>query len=150
LVDPGADDWYLCGPAAAVTGWRSTLLAADVPADRIHRELFHTGPDLAMPRQASPTAAGVLTITLDDRTTQTSFAPADTVLEAVLRARPEAPFACRGGICGTCRAMLVTGEVAMDANFALEADELDRGFVLTCQARPTTASVTVDYDSGAR
>ena len=72
--------------------------------------------------------------------------PADTVLDAVLRARPEAPFACRGGICGTCRAMLVTGEVAMDANFALEADELDRGFVLTCQARPTTASVTVDYD----
>lgn len=150
VVDPGAEDWYLCGPAAAVAGWHSTLLAADVPAERIHRELFHTGPDPAVPRPARAKASGVLTVTLDGRSTQTSFVPADTVLDAVLRARPEAPFACRGGICGTCRAMLVIGEVAMDANFALEDDELDRGFVLTCQARPTTASVSVDYDCAAR
>ncbi|HUR74946.1 MAG TPA: 2Fe-2S iron-sulfur cluster-binding protein, partial [Sporichthya sp.] len=55
-------------------------------------------------------------------------------------------FACRGGVCGTCRATVQAGSVEMDANFALEPDELERGFVLTCQARPTSDEVTVDYD----
>ena len=60
--------------------------------------------------------------------------------------RPDVPFACAGGVCGTCRARLVEGEVAMDANFALEPEELERGFVLTCQSHPHSATVVVDYD----
>jgi ring-1,2-phenylacetyl-CoA epoxidase subunit PaaE len=150
LVDPDADDWYLCGPAGAVEAWRACLLARGVATERVHRELFHVGPPVPVPvpvpRAPSPVAAGALSVTLDGRTTATAFSATDTVLDAVLRVRPEAPFACRGGVCGTCRAMLVDGEVAMDANFALEADELGRGFVLTCQARPITASVTLDFD----
>ncbi|MET3165134.1 UNVERIFIED_ORG: Na+-transporting NADH:ubiquinone oxidoreductase subunit NqrF [Arthrobacter sp. UYEF10] len=63
-----------------------------------------------------------------------------------LRVRPDVPFACAGGVCGTCRAKLVTGTVTMDENYALEQDELDKGYVLTCQSHPTSKDVTVDFD----
>ena len=65
---------------------------------------------------------------------------------AALRVRPDVPFACAGGVCGTCRAKVVTGSVTMDENYALEQDELDKGYVLTCQSHPTTKEVTVDFD----
>ena len=61
--------------------------------------------------------------------------------------RADVPFACRGGVCGTCRARLVEGEVAMDENYALEPDEIEHGYVLTCQSHPTTERVVVDYDA---
>jgi ring-1,2-phenylacetyl-CoA epoxidase subunit PaaE len=146
VVSTDVDDWYLCGPQAAVEEWRGALLAAGVPAARIHRELFHAGPALPAPRVDAPSGAGSLTFTLDGRTSEVDLGPADTLLDAVLRVRPDAPFACRGGVCGTCRATVLTGAVRMDANFALEGDELERGFVLTCQSRPSTGSVRVDFD----
>jgi ring-1,2-phenylacetyl-CoA epoxidase subunit PaaE len=65
----------------------------------------------------------------------------------VLRERTDAPFACKGGVCGTCRARLVEGEVAMDQNWALEDEELARGYVLTCQSHPRTDKVVLDYDA---
>jgi ring-1,2-phenylacetyl-CoA epoxidase subunit PaaE len=70
-----------------------------------------------------------------------------SVLDAAQRVRGDLPFACKGGVCGTCRAMVTDGEVTMRRNFALEEDELAAGYVLTCQALPTTDTVTVDYDS---
>jgi len=146
VLSPDTDDWYLCGPQAAVEEWRDTLLAAGVPGERIHRELFHAGPALPAPRVDAPSGAGTLVFTLDGRTSEVDLGPADTLLDAVLRVRPDAPFACRGGVCGTCRATVLDGKVAMDANFALEGDELERGFVLTCQSRPNTESVRVDFD----
>ena len=60
--------------------------------------------------------------------------------------RPDVPFACAGGVCGTCRARLVSGSVQMTENYALEPDELERGYVLTCQSHPTSDAVVVDYD----
>ncbi len=141
-----AEDWYLCGPGEAVEEWRAVLAEAGVPERRVHRELFHAGPVIRAPQAAAKPTAGELQFTLDGRTTSTEFRDGDTVLDAVLRMRPDAPFACRGGVCGTCRAGLLAGQVEMDANYALEGDELDRGFVLTCQARPTTETVTVDFD----
>jgi ring-1,2-phenylacetyl-CoA epoxidase subunit PaaE len=69
------------------------------------------------------------------------------VLEAVLRVRNDAPFACRGGVCGTCRAKLLDGKVEMERNFALEDDEVDAGYVLTCQSHPSTPKVSLDYDA---
>ncbi|MGQ0464738.1 MAG: 1,2-phenylacetyl-CoA epoxidase subunit PaaE [Sporichthyaceae bacterium] len=140
-----AEDWYLCGPGEAVEEWREVLTEAGVPGQRIHRELFHAGPVLRTP-QAATTPSGRLQFTLDGRTSSTAFQAGDTVLDAVLRVRPDAPFACRGGVCGTCRAGVASGSVDMDANYALEVDELARGFVLTCQARPTTDVVVVDFD----
>jgi ring-1,2-phenylacetyl-CoA epoxidase subunit PaaE len=70
-----------------------------------------------------------------------------TVLEAAQETRPDVPFACRGGVCGTCRARVVSGQVEMRRNYALEDHEVEQGFVLTCQALPTSDRVTVDFDA---
>ena len=88
-----------------------------------------------------------MTIRLDGRSSALDLRPDDVpVLEAALRVRPDLPFACKGGVCGTCRARLVEGTVVMDANYALEPDEIERGYVLTCQSHPTSARVVLDYD----
>ncbi len=71
----------------------------------------------------------------------------ESVLNAALRVRGDVPFACAGGVCGTCRAKLVSGTVEMAENYALEPEELARGYVLTCQAIPTSKEISVDYDS---
>ncbi len=84
---------------------------------------------------------------LDGRTSTTTIEPGTPVLDGAQRARPDLPFACKGGVCGTCRALLRSGEVRMRRNFALEAAELAAGFVLTCQSLPVTDQVTVDYDA---
>ena len=70
----------------------------------------------------------------------------ESILDAALRVRPDPPFACAGGVCGTCRARVLSGSVSMTQNYALEPEELDRGYVLTCQSHPTSDRVTVDYD----
>jgi ring-1,2-phenylacetyl-CoA epoxidase subunit PaaE len=85
-----------------------------------------------------------------DGTTSTVSSPAgsgESILNAALRVRGDVPFACAGGVCGTCRAVLREGSVRMAENFALEPDELERGYVLTCQSVPTSAKVAVDYDA---
>ncbi|MGQ0630334.1 MAG: 2Fe-2S iron-sulfur cluster-binding protein [Sporichthyaceae bacterium] len=142
-----ADTWFLCGPAAAVTTWQQVLAATGVDPARVRRELFHA--ESAQAPRAVPVGApatSTLTFTLDGRRSQVGLVAGETVLDAVLRVRADAPFACRGGVCGTCRAVVTEGSAAMDSNFALEGDELERGFVLTCQARPTAHALSVDYD----
>ena len=147
----GVDGWWLCGPYEMVVGAREVLAAAGVPAERVHAELFFvedTPPEPARHVESTvdgPTSA--VTIVLDGRRTELAL-PRDTpVLDAAQRSRPDLPFACKGGVCGTCRARVTAGEVRMRRNFALEPSEVDAGFVLTCQALPVTDSVTVDYDS---
>ena len=84
---------------------------------------------------------------LDGRTTEVPL-PADVpILDAAQRVRADLPFACKGGVCGTCRALVVSGEVEMRRNYALEAKEVDAGYVLTCQTLPVTDAVTVDFDA---
>ena len=91
-------------------------------------------------------AVSEVTIVLDGRTTTTQV-PRDTpILEGAQRVRPDVPFACKGGVCGTCRAELVSGVVNLRRNFALEPSELTAGFVLTCQSLPVSDAVTVDFD----
>ena len=87
-------------------------------------------------------------ITLDGQssTIESPTSAHESILNAALRVRPDVPFACAGGVCGTCRARLLVGSVAMTENYALEPDELERGYVLTCQSHPTTDRVVVDYD----
>jgi ring-1,2-phenylacetyl-CoA epoxidase subunit PaaE len=148
------DEWFLCGPMALVQLCRDTL--ADIGVDRAHvrYELFTTGerradepPPLAVDLDERDTAY-TLELTLDGQSTSVD-SPAgarESILTAALRVRPDVPFACAGGVCGTCRARLVDGSVAMTENYALEPDELDRGYVLTCQSHPTSDRVVVDYD----
>jgi ring-1,2-phenylacetyl-CoA epoxidase subunit PaaE len=89
-----------------------------------------------------------VTITLDGRRSTFTLAPdGPSVLEAALAARPDAPFACKGGVCGTCRAQVTEGEVEMRRNYALDESELAQGFVLTCQSHPVSDTVVVDYDA---
>ncbi len=143
----GVDAWYLCGPFGMVTEGRSTLLELGVRPDRVHVELFHAdAPPPRPPRQGPPADAAEVTVVLHGRTTRLPVdGDVETVLDAVLRTRPDAPYACKGGVCGTCRAQVVEGGVQMDVNYALEPDELDRGIVLTCQSRPTTSAVRLEF-----
>lgn len=86
-----------------------------------------------------------MTARLHGRTTQLAVQQDERILDALLALRPDAPFACRGGVCGTCRARIVSGSVEMDVNYALEPEELAAGVVLTCQSRPVTDEVRLEY-----
>jgi len=98
-------------------------------------------------REDLPALGCEVTVVLDGRTSTITIPPGSPVLDGAQLARPDLPFACKGGVCGTCRALLRSGEVRMRRNFALEQSEIDAGFVLTCQAVPASAELTVDYDA---
>jgi ring-1,2-phenylacetyl-CoA epoxidase subunit PaaE len=143
------DEWFLCGPLELVETLRAALIARDVEPQRIHRELFHAGPPADTAGQAAGTGtASTVTILLDGRSTSFELAgDGSSILDAALHARPDAPYACKGGVCGTCRARVTEGEVAMSGGYALEPDELEAGFVLACQSHPRTPRVTLDFDA---
>jgi ring-1,2-phenylacetyl-CoA epoxidase subunit PaaE len=150
LIDvAGVDHWWLCGPFGMVTDATAVLGEAGVRPERIHRELFwvdEAPPELIRAERSPDGPTSEVTVILDGRATTATVAEGGTVLEGAQRTRPDLPFACKGGVCGTCRARLVEGEVRMRRNFALEPAELAAGFVLTCQSVPTTDRVVVDYD----
>ncbi len=147
-------EWFLCGPFELVELCRETLADRGVPADRIRFELFTTDTqriegDAGRPVVVRPDEETYrIDFTLDglSATVETPVSAQETILNAALRIRPDVPFACAGGVCGTCRARLVSGSVQMTENYALEPDELERGYILTCQSHPKTPAVTVDYD----
>ncbi|MEV7626352.1 1,2-phenylacetyl-CoA epoxidase subunit PaaE [Actinoplanes sp. NPDC089786] len=149
LIDVEAvDHWWLCGPFGMVVDATEVLGAAGVPAERIHRELFWVDempPDVVRVEEAG--VGSEVTVLLDGRSTTVTVGDGGTVLEGAQRARPDLPFACKGGVCGTCRARVVEGDVKMRRNFALEPHEITAGYVLTCQATPLTEVVVVDYDA---
>ncbi|MFE0187111.1 2Fe-2S iron-sulfur cluster-binding protein [Streptomyces sp. NPDC058989] len=140
------DGWYLCGPYGLVQGAERALRALDVPRSHIHEEIFHIDNGApAVPATATP-AHSTVTATLDGRSGTWPVHDGEPLLDAVLRNRADAPYACKGGVCGTCRAFLVSGEIRMDRNFALESDEVDAGYVLACQSHPVTEKVELDFD----
>ncbi|KAA9394323.1 phenylacetate-CoA oxygenase/reductase subunit PaaK [Kocuria coralli] len=150
------DEWFLCGPFELVQMCRDTLAERGVPEEAIRFELFTTGNPQDPQGQTGrvvhvdPSGENVeITFTLDGLTGQVEspVAAHETVLNAALRSRPDVPFACAGGVCGTCRAKVVDGEYEMAENFALEPDEVAAGYVLTCQTRPTGKTLSVDFDS---
>ncbi|GAA4636916.1 phenylacetate-CoA oxygenase/reductase subunit PaaK [Actinoallomurus vinaceus] len=153
LLPPARDvaHWWLCGPYAMVESLRSVLDRAGVPAERAHRELFFVDdvPPAPVRHEDAPVdgATSEVTLLLDGRST-TAAVPRDTpLLDAMQRVRPDLPFACKGGVCGTCRARVTDGKVHMRRNFALEESEVDAGFVLTCQSTPLSERVGLDYDA---
>jgi ring-1,2-phenylacetyl-CoA epoxidase subunit PaaE len=145
------DEWFLCGPYLMVADLRKLLASEGVPKRNIHAEVFHvdTGTPAPRPRVETGDPAGAeVTITLDGRRSTFHLrGDGPPVLEAALLVRADAPFACKGGVCGTCRAKVVEGSVEMDTNWALEPEEVERGYVLTCQSHPTSEVVRVDYDA---
>ncbi|MFC9266547.1 2Fe-2S iron-sulfur cluster-binding protein [Streptomyces zhihengii] len=141
------DGWFLCGPFGLVQGAEKALRGLGVDRGRIHQEIFHVddGSAPSAARAAAPAHAS-LTATLDGRSGSWPVQEGETLLETVLRSRADAPYACKGGVCGTCRAFLVSGEVRMDRNYALEPEETEAGYVLACQSHPATAEVELDFD----
>ena len=154
LVPPGpVDEWFLCGPRGLIEDARAELLERGVDSAHVHSELFHTESieqARREPHDAPPVAGGgatsQITIVLDGRRSTFPLQRTERILDGALRVRSDAPYACRGGVCGTCRAKLVEGQVEMEQCYALEPHEVDAGFVLACQSHPVTEQVTVDFD----
>lgn len=144
------DEWYLCGPHGMIEDARTALLGHGVPSDRVHAELFHAVAATAPPDETHMTTARVqstVTVTLGGRSASFPLASdGEAILQAALPLVPDVPYACRDGVCATCRAKLVVGEVSMERCSALEEDELHDGYVLACQAHPMTEQVELLFD----
>lgn len=146
------DACFLCGPAGMVETVSASLRQLGVDPQRIHLERFHapTTHATASPANlpADDTPASRISLRLDG-VTATFQTPRQgpTLLDAAIQAGIDMPFACKGGMCGTCRARLISGQVHMDQPFALEPAEIHDGFILTCQSHPLTDQVSVDFDS---
>jgi ring-1,2-phenylacetyl-CoA epoxidase subunit PaaE len=144
------DHVFICGPTGMSEEIEATCRDIGIPADRIHIERFVSGlggkprPKAVVPASAPPKAFAALVI--DGKRREVPVAEGEAILDAALRAGVDLPFACKGGMCSTCRARLVEGEAKMDVNYSLEPWELEKGFILTCQARPVTKRIVVDYD----
>jgi ring-1,2-phenylacetyl-CoA epoxidase subunit PaaE len=153
LVPPrDVDEWFLCGPLDLTDVVRDTLLARGVAPEHVHRELFYADAAPVTPARPSREGPGAgpgstVSVVLDGRRSSFTLDPAgEPILDAALRLRGDAPYACKNGVCGTCRAKVIQGRVEMTRNFALERDEVEQGFVLTCQAHPASDEVVVDFD----
>ncbi|MGV9456672.1 1,2-phenylacetyl-CoA epoxidase subunit PaaE [Streptomyces sp. NPDC003635] len=146
-----ADHWWLCGPHGMVRDAQRVLDELGVPADRVHQELFYADDEPV--REVHHTESGPtgpvsqVTLVLDGRSTTSALPRERTILDGAQRTRPDLPFACKGGVCGTCRALVTDGKADMRRNFALEDNEVEAGYVLTCQSYPVSETLTVDYDS---
>lgn len=150
------DEFFVCGPEAMIEEVRGALTRLGVDPRRIHFELFNLNPSQLRPPAPRPRAARVegggeesrVAVILDGKRTEFGLPyNTDSVLDAGRRAGADLPFACKSGVCCTCRAKLLEGKVDMAANYALDPAEVQAGFVLTCQSRPLTDRVVVDYDA---
>jgi ring-1,2-phenylacetyl-CoA epoxidase subunit PaaE len=145
------DHVYICGPYLMNDEAEAALLAAGVPEDRIHIERFGVAPQAggAVVHEAKPGDAeqAKVVIIRDGLKREIDFQKDQpSILDAASAAGLEVPFSCTSGVCGTCRAKLIEGEVRMERNFALDKAEVANGFVLTCQAHPTTERVVLSFD----
>jgi ring-1,2-phenylacetyl-CoA epoxidase subunit PaaE len=144
------DDVYLCGPEEMITGAKAVLAELGAAPERIHVELFTSNAPRAAgakPKPASGAAPGIpLHLTHDGQSHAITLRPGETVLEAAERAGLDVPYSCRGGMCCTCRARVTDGTASMDVNFSLEPWEVEAGYVLACQCRPTGERLAVDFD----
>jgi ring-1,2-phenylacetyl-CoA epoxidase subunit PaaE len=141
---------FICGPIGMSEEIETTCRELGIADQRIHVERFVSEfggkprSKAVLPASAPPKAVAALII--DGKRREVPVAEGEAILDAALRAGLDLPFACKGGMCSTCRAKLVEGSAEMELNYSLEPWELKAGFVLTCQARPTSDKVVVDYD----
>ncbi len=142
--------FFICGPEAMTLSIKSDLINKNINAQNIHFELFGTNLSRKKPETSArgiseiPTATA--TIKLDGITFDVPILNKNTVLDAALEAGADLPYACKGGVCCTCRAKLTAGKVEMLVNYSLTEEEVNNGFILTCQAVPLTERIVIDYD----
>ena len=148
----GIDEVFICGPEGMIDATEQALHAAGMDASRIRTERFFAADNVAPVRRAPQDAsvpAGAafeLEVVMDGKTHKLGMGADDHVLDAALAVGLDLPYSCKGGVCCTCRARVMEGQVTMDKNFTLEPWEIAKGFVLTCQSRPVTPRVVVSYD----
>lgn len=146
------NDYFLCGPEEMIQGVSESLKTLGVAKDRIHYELFSSPAQSIAGKttvSATPTSQvdAQITVILDGEETHFGLnSKGDSILDAALDAGADVPYACKGAVCCTCRAKVIEGEVEMDMNYALEDDEVEDGYVLTCQSHPRTEKVVVSFD----
>ncbi|MBX2905308.1 MAG: phenylacetate-CoA oxygenase/reductase subunit PaaK [Taibaiella sp.] len=149
------DEAFICGPEEMILSVRQQLLDMGMAQNKVHIELF-TSPDQPKASHEKWVSAhsgddgpkSKVSITLDGATFDMDVPfNGETILDAALKAGADLPYACKGGVCCTCRAKVTEGEVEMEVNYALEHDEIEKGYVLTCQAHPRTERVIIDFDA---
>ena len=144
------DHVFICGPTGMSEDIETTCRAIGIAEERIHVERFVSEfggkPRAKKVVEASAPPKAIASLTIDGKRREVPVAEDESILDAALRAGMDLPFACKGGMCSTCRAKLVEGEAPMEVNYSLEPWELKAGFILTCQARPVSDKVVVDYD----
>jgi ring-1,2-phenylacetyl-CoA epoxidase subunit PaaE len=146
------DEFFLCGPENMIFSVKDQLEKSGVDKKKIHFELFTTpGPKKATVPGPQTTdkyeVKSRITVKLDGIEFDFDLGfEGDAILDAALKNGADLPYACKGGVCCTCRAKLIEGEVDMDVNYGLEPEEIEQGFILTCQSHPRTEKVVVDFD----
>lgn len=149
------DEFFICGPEQMIFTTRDFLLEKGIDKKKMHFELFTTpgsGKKLLTGNIESATADHSLVsnviIKLDGRSFDFNLKHGtDSVLDAALKHGADLPYACKGGVCASCRARLIEGNVEMEMNWALETEEIDQGYILTCQSHPLTEKVVIDFDN---
>lgn len=156
LIDyKSMDDVFVCGPEDMINAVKDTLSSKGVDAKHIHFELFTTPTqsqggnktNAQVQSSAKNVAKAQVSVKIDGITYQLELPyDGETILDAALKTGADLPFACKGGVCCTCRAKLTKGTASMDMNFSLEDDEVEKGYILTCQSHPTSEELFVDFD----
>lgn len=144
------DHVWLCGPLAMLQEARTVLMEAGVRPESIHRELFYVDEPPPEFRHADAIVDGEtsdVTIRAGGRASTAPVLKSTPILDGAQKIRTDLPFACKGGVCGTCRAKVRSGETEMRRNYALEDSEVQDGFILTCQSHAISPSVEIDYDA---
>ncbi|MBL4709870.1 MAG: phenylacetate-CoA oxygenase/reductase subunit PaaK [Flavobacteriales bacterium] len=144
------DDYFICGPTEMIFLIRDFLKANEVDEKKIHFELFNTPTGGAKKKKLDENNKDVSEVSIITNGVQVSFKMTqngEKILDAALRNNADLPFACKGGVCCTCKAKLIEGEAPMEVNYALEKEEVEQGYILTCQAMPKSSKILVDFDS---
>ena len=147
----GTDEYFVCGPEPMMLGIQSALRSLEVEDKKIHIELFTSpvgklGGTQKNKEEEFEKVLSKITIQLDGKRSTFNYNSKESILDAAAKNGAELPYACKGGVCCTCKARLLKGKVDMAVNYTLEQDEIDRGYVLTCQAHPTTDEVVLSFD----
>jgi ring-1,2-phenylacetyl-CoA epoxidase subunit PaaE len=148
LISAEADHCFACGPEEMMTAVETVLPTWGIQRSKIHTERFNTGTaPKATAQQMESRSEERVNIILDGRELIVEVSKQDdSILDAALRAGADLPYACKGGVCATCKCKVLQGQVEMAVNYSLEEDEIQKGYVLSCQARPTTANVRLSFD----
>lgn len=150
LKDTKIDEVYVCGPEEMIEAVKESMVGKGVPSGNVHFELFtspsHKEEKIALPTN-SPKVESVVTVIMDGDELEVNLdSTGINILDAAQEAGADLPFACKGGVCCTCKAKIIEGTASMDVNYALEPDEVEAGYILTCQSHPTSKKLIISFD----